>query len=147
MVQSLTRRQSMVLAALATQPGHAYAPVQVQKLFFLADENVSEEMGGKLFNFAPYNYGPFDAEVYHELEQIQAAGLLMIVGGSGGSRKYVLTAAGQALGQTQLSMLPAPVSAYFERAAAWVKGLSFAQLVGSIYKAYPGMRANSIFEG
>jgi hypothetical protein len=63
MTQILTRRQEVVLAALAAQPDHDYAPVQVQKLFFLADQNISSQMGGRLFAFEPYNYGPFDAVV------------------------------------------------------------------------------------
>ena len=46
---TLTKRQQIVLAALACEPDAEFAPVQVQKLFFLIDENVSAHIGGKQF--------------------------------------------------------------------------------------------------
>jgi hypothetical protein len=42
--------------------------VQVQKLFFLLDENIAADLGGRQFSFEPYDYGPFDRAVYSELE-------------------------------------------------------------------------------
>ncbi len=146
---NLTPRQAIVLAALATESGAEYAPVQVQKLFFLIDENVSAAFGGKQFSFEPYDYGPFDSAVYHELDTLARMGFVRIEskGPSAGHRRYVLTPAGQDVGATNLSTMDISLRDYLTRVSAWVRSLSFAQLVGSIYKAYPPMRVNSVFRG
>jgi hypothetical protein len=146
MPDTLTRRQGIVLAALATDSTASFAPVQVQKLFFLVDENLHSHLGGKLFGFQPYNYGPFDAEVYRELEALAAQGLLIITPRGGGQRRYVLTPSGYERGRQILSQLTEPITKYFTDASQWVRSMSFPALVGSIYKAYPHMRANSIFQ-
>jgi hypothetical protein len=116
-------------------------------MFFLIDENVAEELGGRLFAFSPYDYGPFDSDVYHELTALQRLGLVTIeaAGPSAGRRRYAVTAEGERVGTSQLAELPAGASDYIRRVSQWVRSLSFAQLVGAIYKAYPAMRANSVF--
>ena len=71
-------RSELVLAALAAGGKNAsYSPVQVQKLLFLVDREGEKLVGGKHFNFVPYDYGPFDREVYDELARIlhEAGGL------------------------------------------------------------------------
>jgi hypothetical protein len=144
---TLTRRQEIVLAALSTDSSASFAPVQVQKLFFLIDENIDRHLGGKLFRFQPYNYGPFDADVYRELETLSGRGLVSITQGPGGRRHYRLTPSGFAAGQNHHRRLAPDVRTYLEQASAWVRSLPFASLVGSIYRAYPHMRQNSIFAG
>lgn len=142
-----TGRQKVVLAAIACSPGAVFAPVQVQKLFFLLDEGVAPLMGGKQFSFEPYDYGPFDKAVYQELDSLQRQGFVemyQVAPGPGG-RRYSLTLAGQATGQAALANFPLPVHQYMREVSEWVRRLSFAQLVGSIYSAFPEMRARSIF--
>jgi hypothetical protein len=149
MTFTLSRRRNTILAALAAERGASFAPVQVQKLFYLLDENVADAVGGRLFDFKPYDYGPFDAAVYHELDALQRAGYVDIGwhGPSAGNRRYSLTPAGQTAGEAALAGLSAGVRNYIGKVSAWVRSLSFAQLVGAIYKAYPAMRANSVFRG
>lgn len=143
-----TDRQKFVLAALATDPDAEFAPVQVQKFFFLLDENLSGIIGTRQFAFEPYDYGPFDKAVYRELEILQNQGLVNIeqVGASAGQRRYSLTPRGQQAGEQALSQRPEFARQYMVELSAWVRSLSFAQLVGSIYKAYPNMRENSVFQ-
>jgi hypothetical protein len=147
MPDTLTRRQEIVLAVLASESAARFAPVQVQKLFFLVDENAAPMLGGKFFRFEPYNYGPFDADVYRELEALESAGLATISPGLGGQRRYFLTPSGYDQGRRVLDNLPGEIRSYLVEASIWVRSLSFAQLVGSIYTAYPKMRENSIFVG
>ena len=145
---TLTKRQQIVLAALACEPDAEFAPVQVQKLFFLIDENVSAHIGGKQFAFEPYDYGPFDPAVYSELEALSRAGFVVIENPhKRGERRYRLTHQGVLAGQQARATLHSSAKDYLKRAAAWVRGLSFAELVGAIYKAYPLMREKSIFNG
>jgi uncharacterized protein len=146
-MSGITPRQEIVLAALATESGARFAPVQVQKLFFLIDENAAASIGGRQFEFAPYDYGPFDKAVYHELEYLARLGMVQIMssGGSAGRRYYSLTPTGQQIGERRLDRMPAPTVDYVRNASRWVRSLSFAQLVGSIYRLYPRMRENSVF--
>lgn len=142
----LTWRQKVALAALAADPGAKLAPVQVQKLFFLIDENVAVGIGGRQFNFEPYDYGPFDKAVYEELDSLQQLGFVEVINAHlRGGRRYTLTLNGQSAGEVTLNGMPKESSAYLRKVAAWVRSLSFSELVGSIYKAYPAMKANSIF--
>jgi len=147
MSEQLTSRQTSVLAVLAAKPGARFAPVQIQKLFFLIDENVASEIGGKLFNFEPYDYGPFDKQVYSELEALAQLGLVVIENRQyGAQRRYSLSDRGQELGQEKLSALQPDLGRYFQEVSDWVRSLSFSELVGAIYNAFPAMKANSIFK-
>ena len=149
MPKKLTFRQKMVLAGLAAVPDASFEPVQVQKLFFLIDENISDVLNGKQFAFEPYDYGPFDKAVYMELEALGKRGLVHITapvsGLSMSSRCYSLTYAGQRQGEKEIAKLPDYIQKYLKKLSEWVRSLSFAELVGTIYKVYPNMRANSIF--
>ena len=148
MSSETTDRQRFMLAALATDPDAEFAPVQVQKLFFLLDENLSDVIARRQFSFEPYDYGPFDKAVYRELEALQGQGLVNIeqVGASAGQRRYSLTPRGQQAGEQVLLQLPEFARQYMTDLSAWVRSLSFSRLVGSIYKAYPHMRENSVFQ-
>ena len=70
--------QDIILAAMATEPDISFAPVQVQKLFFLIDQDVAGPVGGPFFNFEPYDYGPYDKDVYRQLEMLEVEGLVYI---------------------------------------------------------------------
>ena len=141
-------KNELVLAALATGEGAAFSPVQVQKLMFVLDREISQHTGGPHFAFEPYDYGPFDAAVYSTLEGLQAAGDVEISYGQGTRRRsYRLTVAGQTKGRELLASTPPEVREYMRQLSGWVRSLSFTDLVSAIYAAYPEMRANSVFRG
>ena len=146
----LSHRQKMVLSGLSAVPDSSFEPVQVQKLLFLMDENIADEMNGKQFAFAPYDYGPFDKEVYAELEALQEKGLAYITARISSpsitGRTYSLTYAGQKQGEEVIARMPTYVRKYLRRLSEWVRSLSFAELVGAVYRAYPKMRENSVFQ-
>jgi uncharacterized protein len=138
-------RRDIVLAAMAPANGASHTPVQVQKLLFLIDREAAAMLGGPFFNFRPYHYGPFDKTVYKELEALGDAGLVDIHGGIS-MRSFALTPLGQEQGDQLLGALEAPAQDYIRRASEFVRGLSFSALVSAVYKAYPEMRANSVFQ-
>lgn len=146
--QMLTEQQRLILAALAAAGTDAkFSPVQVQKLFFLLDKNIADHIGGAKFGFKPYDYGPFDQAVYNQLDELGRIALVQVLhGDTPGKRRYTLTPAGAQEGGKQLSAYPGPARDYMAAVATWVRKLSFAQLVGSIYKAYPEMKVNSVFQ-
>ena len=139
------KRGEVVLSALAPACGAPHSPVQVQKLLFLIDRNVPRDVGGPHFDFQPYNYGPFDKAVYEELEALAKDGLVEVCPGWKWNG-YRLTEAGQKVGDGVLSSLKPNTREFIVKVSHVVRSLTFTQLVSAIYKAYPEMRANSVFQ-
>lgn len=140
-------RNDVVLAALAAAGNNiTFTPVQIQKLMFLLDKEASHLVGGPHFDFKPYDYGPFDKNVYDTLETLSLIGNANITY-NGRYKKYSLSAAGMREGLAQLEKLAPQVRHYFEEVSRWILGLSFEQLVSSIYQRYPDMKVNSVFRG
>lgn len=139
-------QKSIVLAALAAGSGAAHSPVQVQKLMFLIDREIPKLVGGPHFDFQPYDYGPFDQNVYRALEQLRTEEALEIVSGPR-LRRYRLTEAGQARGKQLLSELNVRARTFISAVSEFVRKQSFEDLVAAIYKAYPDMKVNSVFKG
>jgi|SRR6266850_6055654 len=139
-------RQSLMLAALAASDGATHSPVQVQKLFFLLDQEIPSHVGGPYFHFIPYDYGPFDVEVYDELKNLEQQDLVAIEREPYTRWKmYRLTPQGQRKGDELLGKMKPAVAAYIRKLSEWVRSLSFAQLVAAIYRKYPDMQVNSVF--
>lgn len=139
------QRHGIILAALAPANGRAHTPVQVQKLLFLIDREVSPSIGGPFFDFRPYHYGPFDKTVYKELESLAETGLVDVHGATS-MQSFALTPTGQTAGLSILETFPPQVKDFVIRTSEFVRSISFSALVSAIYKAYPEMRANSVFQ-
>ncbi len=134
-----------MLAALTPAEGKPYTPVQVQKLFFLIDRNIPAEIEGPRFSFEPYHYGPFDKNVYEDLERLATEGYVD-VDSEGSCKAFRLTVRGQEHGERLFGDLPGKAQDYIRRASEFVRQLPFSRPVASIYRAYPEMRANSVFQ-
>jgi hypothetical protein len=139
-------RQQFMLAVLAAGNGEAHNSVQVQKLFFLIDRKVPARVGGPWFDFQPDAYGPFDKAVATELRALEGQGLVAVSRERPPSRTYRLTAEGLAEGQKHLAELPPETAEYIRRLSEWVRRLSFFALVTSIYREFPEMRVNAVFQ-
>jgi uncharacterized phage-associated protein len=139
-------KKEFVLAALAVSVGAEHTPVQVQKLFFVIDREIPQLVGGPFFNFIAYDYGPFDSDVYNVLRQLEEDGdVQTLYCCPSGFRHYKLTAQGQDKGVSILQRLDKKASEYITALSDKIRKLSFAELVSAIYKAYPEMKANSVF--
>jgi uncharacterized protein len=141
-------RSDLILACFAASGGKTFTPVQMQKLLFLIDKRMPEPVGGPHFNFRPYDYGPFDPAVYSELEKLGHYNLIEIEAIDNRRwKQYRPLPAGLQRGKEVLNGLAPRDGDYFCVLAEYVTNLSFAELVGAIYKAYPEMRENSVFQG
>jgi uncharacterized protein len=139
-------RNELVLAVLAAGNGAIHTPVQIQKLFFLIDRKLAG-IGGPFFNFIPYDYGPFDKDVYRAVEALSEGGDAEIIRNPCLSlNEYRLTPEGQKKGELILNSLDSNNSDFIKRLSEFVRSLSFAELVSAIYQAYPEMKANSVFK-
>jgi hypothetical protein len=141
-------REELILAALAASGGGTHTPVQIQKLLFLIDKKLAAQVGGPHFDFVPYDYGPFDSSIYTCLDRLAARDLVEVISEPNLRwKKYRLRQEGLQRGANVLSSLHPSVQAYLRDLAGFVRRLSFAQLVASIYRAYPEMKVNSVFRG
>ena len=138
-------REELILAAMVPGGGYRYTPVQMQKLLFLIDRQIPGQVGGPHFHFEPYHYGPFDRSVYHELDHLAVRGLVAVEYNVS-LRTFALTSEGAARGSTALSMVLPDVQDFIVRASNFVRAQSFSSLVSAIYKAFPDMRVNSVFQ-
>ena len=138
-------RKDVVLAGMAPAACGYHSPVQIQKLLFLLDRNIPEELGGAVFDFQPYDYGPFDRAVYEVLEELYEEGLVEI-SRARRWKQYRLTDQGQADALQILGGMSDVAAQYVRNVSDFVRNLTFTQLVRSVYKAYPEMRANSVFQ-
>ena len=138
------RRSEVVMAAMAAGGTRAqFDPVRIQKLLFLVDREIPQFVEGPRFEFKPYDYGPFDKDVYQELDTLSIEGEVTI-DHSARYRRYALTSSGHAQGEAMLAELPESVSLYLEDVAGWCLSRTFRQLLSAIYERYPDMAVNSI---
>lgn len=138
-------RQEFMLAALAAGDGALHRPVQLQKMFFMFDREIPERIGGPHFHFEPYSYGPYDKEVYAELDRLAERGLARRVKENTWS-SFELTLKGQMEGARILAGLPDETRNYVISVSEFVRRLTFSELVRAIYAKYPDMKANSVFQ-
>jgi uncharacterized protein len=140
-------RDQIALVILALADGGSFTPVQVQKALFLASDKVSEAFADEShYDFQPYDYGPFDRQVYLDIQDLERRGLAQIDQAPESRwRTYAATEAGIAEGGRLTRALKRGEVEILERIAKLVRSLSFNDLVSAIYRAYPHMRERSVF--
>jgi hypothetical protein len=138
-------RSDWNLVALSAAMGQPLSPAQLQKVLFLLQRSFPDAVQGG-YAFRPYNYGPFDAEVYCDAERMQLEGLVHVRRTSGGWKEFSATPAGLERASVLAERADPRAVEYLRRVVAWAKRLSFAELVRAVYSAYPEMMANSIFK-
>lgn len=140
-------RKDLILAALSPKPDPVYSPAQIQKLLFVIDQEIGEELGGPFFKFIAYHYGPFDQSIYSDLLELRNDGFIKQIDPFINSvRKYKLTTMGKEKGTELLNCLDRKHIQYIKDLNAFITGLSFIQLISTIYKYYPAMKVNSVFQ-
>ena len=135
----------LVMLALAPQ-GKELTPVQIQKSLFLADEEAKGAFrDSSRYKFEPYDYGPFDKQVYADARALAAKGLVTIRTDPRGWSTYAATPEGRQQGAVLGASLKDGPREMLGRIVTVVAKLSFTELVSAIYKKYPRMRERSVF--
>ncbi len=137
----------MALVVLSLANGQSFTPVQIQKALFLADDKVRGAFrADSRYNFEPYDYGPFDWQVYADAENLERRSLAQISQTFGSRwRTYAATAEGVTEGRRLASQLTDEQREMLDKIVKLVRNLSFNELVSAIYRAYPRMRERSVF--
>jgi uncharacterized protein len=140
------KRADVLLAALAAPERKSFYPVHLQKTAFLIDQTLPTLFDHR-YTFQPYDYGPFDKDVYSDADKLKADGYVSI-GQEPGNwyRTYRVTSEGLKRGEELLAQMPVEAAARIRKIANIVTLLSFQNLVAGIYRAFPHMKANSVFK-
>jgi hypothetical protein len=135
---------ALVMLSLAEEGG-AFTPVQIQKALFLATDRARDAFFVP-YDFQPYDYGPFDRRVYLDAEDFERQGLVQIDQPPGrGWKTYAATTAGRIEAARLTNALTPAQLELLQKIVKLVRSLSFNELVSAIYRAYPDMKARSVF--
>lgn len=139
-------KTELIIAVFGTKPNTQFSPVQIQKILFLIDQNVGKELGGPFYNFIPYHYGPFDQNIYSELEELWINGNIEKIRHNYTRFHFRITENGLTKFNEIKQSIKPELLEYIIKVVDWATSLTFMQLVSAIYKAYPKMKENSIFK-
>jgi uncharacterized protein YwgA len=139
------RDRLLLLVALDGAP-QGLDPVRLQKGMFL-DAKESGAGAEEKYTFVPYNYGPMSAQIYSDLEQLVAEGLVAEnpVEGQSWSR-YVPSEKGLEAGRDLLAREDSSeVAKNLHRIKKEVASKSFRALLEDVYERYPAYASKSVF--
>jgi len=136
------------LLVIAARKGKPLQPVQLQKSLFLLKRNLSlsQLQVKKFYQFTPYDYGPFCSKIYSDAETLCLEGLVHIDRLPIFYRLYSPTEDGIVAANQLMKTLSPETKDYLEKVVEWTSSLSFNELVSAIYRAYPDMKKNSVFQ-
>jgi len=145
--RELMTRKDLLLLVLASAEGQSFSPVQLQKSLFLVRELMSNQLpDAEFYDFQPYHYGPFDKTIYSDAEISKREGLVNITPVPGQQwNRYSISAEG--IIATQGFQMSDKARRNVKKIVDWVRGMSFEQLISTIYKHYPRFKENSVFQG
>lgn len=139
-------RKDWVLLTLATEEEQTFTPIQLQKSVFLIGKEL--DINKNFFDFEPYNYGPFDVDVYRDAEELQKDNLVYITYPEHLRwNVYSITQKGIERAKEIAEKLDINEESAINNQVNWVLEKNFRELVNSIYKEYPKFAENSILRG
>ena len=129
----------LVIAEGAANAPYPFDAIRTMKSAFIVWRRGLPEWRG-LFDFQPYDYGPFDAAVYRSRDSLLEKGLLER---AGGYDACVLTDAGRER-VVELEAGLGENADWLRKIGWWASSRSFAQLLREVYAEYPEYAARSI---
>jgi DNA-binding PadR family transcriptional regulator len=134
----------LLLLRTADSPTGPLDPIRIQKaLFYVSrDPNVPEH---EKYVFEPYNYGPYSKQIYLDLDDLVARGLVEpILDASRRWSRYALTLAGAGHAAELRGQMSPSWSQLVDAARELVTSLSFQELLRKVYREHPAFAVNSI---
>jgi hypothetical protein len=146
----MSRRDWLILLLAYEGAPDGLHPVRVQKsLFLLAQDDDLGLDAGEAYEFVPYSYGPMSKQIYADLDQFAADGLIRRVPVEGQSWTLLqATPVGLEAAQQLVDGMAArdiPVARRLFEIKQLVVGMTFAQLVEYVYERFPAFETRSIF--
>ncbi|HEX7060294.1 MAG TPA: hypothetical protein VF176_10635 [Solirubrobacterales bacterium] len=129
----------LLIAKGAEDAPYPFDAIRTMKSAFVVSQRGLAEWRS-LFDFQPYDYGPFDSAVYRSRDSLLSQGLLER---SGGYDACELTEKGQRrAGELEVEL--GENADWLKRIGRWASSRSFAQLLREVYAEYPQFAARSI---
>jgi uncharacterized protein YwgA len=123
-------------------------PVRLQKGMFLFAQEADVPAGQK-YDFRPYNYGPMSTDIYSDLDELVARGLVERVPVEGQSwSRYKPTETGVRLGSELLDNAKAKhddAAHHLYETKRSVAAMTFNALLEDVYDRYPKYASESLF--
>lgn len=118
--------------------------IRVMKGMFLYSQEGPKDVR-RLYDFQPYDYGPFDAQIYHDLEWLEFQGLIRTVSAEDTNRRlYRLTEKGEIRVAELIASAAAPAVSTLRQIKQKVTSLGFVDLLKDVYGRYPKYAAKSV---
>ena len=141
------RNRDIMLLVIAAAGDTGLTPVQLMKSVFLIGQSGLSGLPSDFYSFIPYNYGPFNSDVYRDAEVMVNERLVLEIREAGRDwSKYAITPAGFRHAKNLKRRVAGEFSDYIDAIVNWVKSLTFSGLLRAIYAKYPEMRENSVFQ-
>ena len=142
-------KEDILLLVVASAKDEPLTPIQLQKTLFLIDKQCQGRIPtSSFYEFEPYHYGPFDAEVYKDADVLAAEGLVLRFQSDRGAwTNTISTHSGRAKAEQLKKEIEPDIVQYISNVVEWAQRLSFRELIASIYEAYPEYKVNSVFHG
>jgi DNA-binding PadR family transcriptional regulator len=141
----MIERRDWVLLFIGLSGGpHEVDQIRVMKGMFLFTRE-GPPLVHDLYNFVPYSYGPFDKELYGDLDRLVIDGLVAAEPVFGTNRRvYRPTERGRAVVAKLLEAAPADAVASLRRIKTEVTSKSFLSLLRDVYSRYPEFAVKSV---
>ncbi len=132
-------RENWILLAIASAPGGALQPAQVQSCLYLLAKNLTAEQleSTDFYHFEAHEYGTFTLPIHLDLERLVESGLLDLRHHLWPAREYAVTAAGREAVRSHMRAIPASIVGYMEGAVAWITSFTVQELIGVDLNAAP----------
>lgn len=139
--KALDRDNLLLLIAKGAEDGpYPFDAIRTMKSAFIVSQRGLPEWR-RLFDFQPYDYGPFDSSVYRSRDSLVSHGLLELE-----SSRYDacrLTGTGQERVRELEEQLGKDAD-WLKQIGHWASSRSFAQLLREVYAEYPNFAAKSV---
>jgi uncharacterized protein len=137
----------LTMSQLASAPGEPFPldRIRVQKAIFLLTQRGPPDWK-PLYQYRPYNWGPYSSQLAADTESLIRAGYLEDVPGARHGQ-YRATTLGEAYADQVWATLSAKEQHFIRSVRAYVTNRSFTQLLREVYAAYPDYATASQFSG
>ena len=125
---------------------------RLQKLVFLAQKETSKSLPSE-YTFIPYDYGPFSADLLHDVDDLKQAGYIIEnqeYGPQGKKYIYELTEEGEDAVQESLNDLAKNSAKAIEETSEFIEGMfnntPITRLLEYVYNNYPKFAEESVLK-
>ncbi|AJF27985.1 MULTISPECIES: hypothetical protein [unclassified Haloarcula] len=118
---------------------------RLQKLVFLVQQ-LWDQSDSEVFNFEPYDYGPFSADILHELDHMEEDGLIeeqVTRLPKGKKYTYTLTDQGEQYLSETSDVSDGEIGSVVQRVISQFDSMPISRLLEYVYNKFPDYTVNS----